>query len=284
MVIYKITNNINNKVYIGQTIRCLHERWQEHLCFTKKISKTNDYPLYRAMRKYGVENFMIKEVGGANSLSELNYQEWLLIHKSNTLWPNGYNLKEGGSNGRHSLSTKQKMSKNNAKNKQVINIDTGETYKSASECARKNSLNQSLLVNKLLGLKGNETPFRYVGMENVFKKPGKNKTKQVINLETGSIYESAAECARQHGFNRTTFRDMLVGKIHNNTPFRYIGMESVHKKFTKKAKRKVINLENGKIYESAAECARQHNFKRRYFAEKLEGRKINNTPFQYLDN
>ena len=53
--IYLIKNNINGKVYIGQSTN-IYERWSEH----KRIAKndlTIKYPLYLAMRKYGIENF-----------------------------------------------------------------------------------------------------------------------------------------------------------------------------------------------------------------------------------
>ena len=53
--IYKITNNVNNKVYIGKTIRSLEIRFKEHL----KDSDIKDNKLYLEMRKYGKKNFSI---------------------------------------------------------------------------------------------------------------------------------------------------------------------------------------------------------------------------------
>ena len=57
MLIYKITNKINNKCYIGQTIKTAEERWEEHKrhafgTHQNDINKT----LYQAIRKYGLEN------------------------------------------------------------------------------------------------------------------------------------------------------------------------------------------------------------------------------------
>lgn len=49
--IYKITNLINNKCYIGKTERTILSRWKEHL----QKRKTLDLPLYRALNKYGIE-------------------------------------------------------------------------------------------------------------------------------------------------------------------------------------------------------------------------------------
>ena len=58
MLIYKITNIINNKSYIGQTIKTAEERWKEHKAHAFG-SHPNDQnkTLYKAIRKYGVENF-----------------------------------------------------------------------------------------------------------------------------------------------------------------------------------------------------------------------------------
>lgn len=55
-IIYKITNLVNNKVYIGQTERTLKERWGQH-----KYSKGCKY-LHNAILKYGAESFKIEEI------------------------------------------------------------------------------------------------------------------------------------------------------------------------------------------------------------------------------
>ena len=52
--IYRITNLINNKIYIGQTAnKYPSKRWG---CHKHEATSGNDKPLYRAMRKYGIEN------------------------------------------------------------------------------------------------------------------------------------------------------------------------------------------------------------------------------------
>lgn len=91
MFIYKVTNLINGKSYIGQTIKSLSYRWSQHCRNRRGCSALRD-----AIKKYGKENFTIEEIGGATNQTELNYQEWFLINKYNTLAPNGYNLKSGG--------------------------------------------------------------------------------------------------------------------------------------------------------------------------------------------
>ena len=103
--IYKIANIINDKCYIGLTTLSIEDRFETHKRDTKAGSQ---YLLHKAMRKYGSENFNISLIGGANSFRELSYQEWLLIHINQTLSPNGYNLKEGGSRGSYKWTNEQK--------------------------------------------------------------------------------------------------------------------------------------------------------------------------------
>ena len=59
--IYKITNKINNKVYIGKTLGTIENRWKSHIRDSKR-THCEKRPLYSAFEKYGVENFIIEEV------------------------------------------------------------------------------------------------------------------------------------------------------------------------------------------------------------------------------
>lgn len=96
--IYKITNLINNKIYIGKT-NDSNRRWKDHqrLAFTinnKEYGKT----LYKAMRKYGLENFqfdMIEELFDYNIAGERE-KYWIKYYDS---WQNGYNENQGGEGG-----------------------------------------------------------------------------------------------------------------------------------------------------------------------------------------
>ena len=78
--IYKITNLINGHCYIGQS-RNIKQRWKDHRSRAFNISSEQyEYPLYRAFRKYGLENFSF-EILEKCSLEELNEKESLWIRK-----------------------------------------------------------------------------------------------------------------------------------------------------------------------------------------------------------
>lgn len=63
--IYKITNCLNNKIYIGQTIRPIQQRFERHI--NDAIHKIKDTHLCRAILKYGKENFKIEQIDSATS-------------------------------------------------------------------------------------------------------------------------------------------------------------------------------------------------------------------------
>lgn len=88
MWIYKITNIQNNKVYIGQSIRPINQRFQRHI--NDALNNILDTHFARAIKKYGKENFVIEEIDTANTQEELNKKEqyWIKYYDSVI---NGYN-------------------------------------------------------------------------------------------------------------------------------------------------------------------------------------------------
>lgn len=107
MIIYKITNLVNGKVYIGQTYHTLKGRWVKHL---SAATHGGDSCVHKALRKYGVENFSMEEVVSCENRDTANFLEILFIHVFDSLVPKGYNLTEGGYGGLPSLETRVKMS------------------------------------------------------------------------------------------------------------------------------------------------------------------------------
>lgn len=89
--IYKITNDINEKIYVGKTERTVEERFKEH-CKDYSKPTCEVRPLYRAMNKYGVEHFHIELVEETDNPEERE-KYWIEYYGS---FKNGYNATLGG--------------------------------------------------------------------------------------------------------------------------------------------------------------------------------------------
>lgn len=195
MIIYKMENKTNGKVYIGQTKRNLNKRLQEHL-WNKKT------PISKALRSVGVENFQISIIDHADCKSELDEKERFYIKFYNSIIPNGYNICEGGEgvNGlKHSLETRLRMhnshigkgiGKNNPMFGRIGVLNpfygkkhTEDTRKKISECAKKN-----------------------------FKHAGNPRAKKIICIETNEIFDCITLAAGKYGINRGHINNCCTGK------------------------------------------------------------------------
>ena len=92
--IYCITNLINEKKYVGKTTYSVTKRFQEH-CRDFKKERCERRPLYDAMNKYGIENFVVEELIECPN-DELDSYEKMYIEKLQTYGHNGYNATKGG--------------------------------------------------------------------------------------------------------------------------------------------------------------------------------------------
>lgn len=138
--IYKITNKVNSKVYIGQTSRSIEIRWQEHLrhAFEPNISGYNNH-FYKAVRKYGADNFIIELVEQCdNDIMSEREIFWIDFYNSyNSEY--GYNLTRGGE-GTRSINYEEVYSR----------YDSGE---SLAEISKNMDISRSNLTQILKGYK-----------------------------------------------------------------------------------------------------------------------------------
>jgi len=108
MYIYLITNLVNNKKYVGQTINDPLKRWTAHKSKTKSGS---DFAINNALRKYGVENFQFEVIDDTNeNIDQLNESEIKWIAYYDTYDGVGYNMTSGGDNYIRSEETRNKIS------------------------------------------------------------------------------------------------------------------------------------------------------------------------------
>lgn len=116
--IYKITNKINGKIYIGQTSKTIERRFNTHIKNAKK--HINRY-LYDAMNCYGYDNFEVSQVEECDN-ALLDDREIYWIKYFNCIIPNGYNMTSGGgggdtwTNNSHKDITREKIKQTKIKN------------------------------------------------------------------------------------------------------------------------------------------------------------------------
>lgn len=157
MIVYKITNLKNNKVYIGQTIRTLEERFNRHK--NDALNNIIDTHFARALRYYGADSFKAEIIDTAETQEELTQKEQYWIRYYNSI-EDGYNEtdamnKSGGNTYQNktkeelaAISKKIRASKLGANNPNATgvkckNINTNEEYHFGSQSEMQQFFNES---------------------------------------------------------------------------------------------------------------------------------------------
>lgn len=175
--IYKITNCINQKVYIGQTSFSVEKRWKEHI---KDINRHLDRPLYRALSKYGVENFTVETIEETDNPNEREMY-WIEYYQS---FHKGYNATTGGE-GRPKVFTLEEVE---------TLITLYNKRESIKSIAQKLGMDASTITHKLILLGYEIDEHRNLKME-VYQ----------LDKKTGAIiaqFESCRDAARSLGDER----------------------------------------------------------------------------------
>lgn len=124
--IYKITNNLNNKVYIGSSID-VERRWRQHkeASINEKDHHYN-YPLMVAFREFGIANFTFEVVDTLPDYQAMIQTEHNWIIKENCVVPNGYNQTDNTNSPMFDPNVAKKMSdtKRDKYGKRVSEIDS----------------------------------------------------------------------------------------------------------------------------------------------------------------
>lgn len=200
--IYKITNLINNKSYIGQSID-IQKRWKKHQ------SATDDFAIHQALRKYGVDNFEFSILEECEQ-SQLNEREIYWINVYNSI-KYGYNMIPGGSNGsgiakgkeveKYSLSgefLRRYRSANQASE------DTGICHSDICKCCRGESLRAGKYLWKYTNSDKKIVPI----IQTQVQRKVKQFTQDGVFLKQ---YESLAEAAKETGISKSTICKVCNG-------------------------------------------------------------------------
>ncbi len=200
MYIYKIKNKINGKIYIGQTTQRISQRWLRHC----SKSNASGMCISRAIQKYGKENFIVEEIDGANSLSELNYLETHYICKFNSLVPSGYNLSSGGGNKRTHPDTKKKLSE------ALIGIKRSEETKKLMSISKLGS------KNYLFGTKHSQDRKDKISSKSRLQKH------PILCLENGKTYINVGRAAEDLNIKRHIIDNYLYGRTKTALGYTFV--------------------------------------------------------------
>jgi len=139
--IYCVTCLPTGKLYFGQTVTPIGDRWVRHLSSSKKGS---NHKFHRAIRKYGAENFIVEEVLTVSAPTKeilkkkLDYVEMRLIKRFNTKI-DGYNSTDGGDKGTVGLKMSEEAKKKISEAKRRENLSAEQRKKlSESKIGEKN--------------------------------------------------------------------------------------------------------------------------------------------------
>lgn len=225
--IYKITNQLNKKFYIGKSVN-IYKRWTEH------CRSTDTCPIHKAIQKYGKENFSLTILEECTK-QELNDKEIFWIQKYNGYQDsNCYNATRGGDGASHPV----KISHDNLL--EIINLlkTTDKTLKEIADLYNVSSSTISAINNgRSRILESEQYPIRrqYIN-KNTFKKeqyhPQYTTTGQEIqkyhSIQVGqyndkweliNIYPSVRQAARVMHCNPESIRKALKSKTHKSYNF-----------------------------------------------------------------
>lgn len=202
--IYKITNLINNKIYIGQSWDILKRKY----IYSRNLCKSQRF-LYNSFIKYGTENFIfeiIHELPIDVNQEILNNYEilyWQLYKDCNSEL---LNIREPGSNGKLSDETKKKISESHLK----LGYKASEETKQKLRDSHKTRIYTSR--KKLPKIKSIKKILTY----------GSKKDKIILDVNTGIFYTSVSEAARIYNFKEKTLHNWINEKSKNKSTLKYV--------------------------------------------------------------
>lgn len=204
--IYKVTNNINKKIYIGQTIQDENIRWNHHI---REALNGSDTKFHRALRKYGKDGFMWEVIEEVDN-DKLNEREiyWISYYNS---YKQGYNSTTGGD-----LPPRNDI--------EIICLETNIVYSSCAEAGRQTNINKTHIAECVRGEKCRVSAggYHWMSLEDynkfgpIFKQTENElNSKSVKCIETGIVYNSILEASKATGVSRQTIHKCCEGITKN---------------------------------------------------------------------
>jgi len=216
MIIYRATNLINNKVYIGQTIDSLEKRKYKHLWFSKK--KDCLWYFHRAIKKYGENNFKWEIIDQTNNIESLNRLEEFYIDLFKNKGYKLYNLTLGGGGSKGRVCSLETRKKIGIKSKGRISPNKG---KRMSDNTRK-KLSESHKGKKLSEKIKKKISNNSINMHNINPK---YNTFVAIHINSGRCvgeWNHIDRCCKELNVNSESIRKGLKNKTKKPNKYIYL--------------------------------------------------------------
>lgn len=286
MYIYKITNLKSGKIYIGQTIQSIKTRWSCHC----KPSRGRVSAISKAIQKYGKENFKIEEIGGANSLTELNYLETHYIYKFNTLSPDGYNLSHGGNN--KTLSREYKQNRQDVKEKNIVDTTTGDIYKNPEAVCNKFSISREVLMNNIHKRTSycKNKKFDFLCNWDGIVTSKIKKTNPIVDIITGIVYLDKHDLSNKLSISIISINENLRGVSNSCKGRKFLKLIDWDGKISNSVaiekpsfRKKVIEISTSRVFDSINSAAEEFKCSSQSITDNLHNR-TNLVKYKYKFN
>lgn len=288
--IYLITNKLNNKKYIGQTIN-FEKRMKEHIY--GRNSKKNCL-IDRALKKYGKNNFTFEILDITDSQENIDYLEKYYIKKLNCIKPNGYNILKGGrkQQGSWNMKTVQVFDLEGNfiqeyESSEQLEIMSNGKYKSRGirqSCKTKTHLYKDILVK-----------YKYDNIKiEKYIKPKSSRIKSILQYDMqGNFinkYDSITEASKLTKTSRTSILGCASGKYKKANNYIWLYEENIYeleeriKNIAIKKCRIIQYDENYKEiarYNSCSEAQRKLGLKEKAYKQIFESLKTKRKSYGY---
>lgn len=230
--IYIIKNDINNKVYIGQSIHP-KERFAEH-CYLREDRRNSI--LTSAICKYGKEHFWMELL--EENIENYDEREKYWIAFYNSIRPNGYNISSGGEDGNsglfsaQSVLTKEKLNNliHDLQNTSLTNQELSDKYKISKT-----------LVTRINNGRGYAQEGVIYPLRPNSQEKAKNSIEEIYNL-LKYTYRSYESIAQQFNLSSSTIGKINRGEVYHETGINYPIRKSRVTKQTKYSYEEVTDI------------------------------------------
>lgn len=207
--IYKITNKLNGKCYIGQSNNPMH-RWTAHKSHARCGYGKGKIPLYDALRAVGEENFVFEIIGW---FDDYNQKEQYFIQKFNSMIPTGYNIMPGGEEPPHKYGEGHHTSKYSQKLIDDIINDLLSRKYTQKEIELKYKVSQQLVTSINRGVTHRRKGISYPIIKTSKYHLDDDTVNDIIYLLGNSLC-TCAEIGKYFGIDTSAVKAVNTGRNH----------------------------------------------------------------------